>query len=200
MLNPDGVVVGNYRCSLSGADLNRQWIAPSARMYPEIHAVKSMMKKTLESREIAFYCDFHGHSRAKNAFMYGCQNNVKEKKLKERVFPLLFSKRCSEFSYEGSGFNIHKAKESTARVVLWREYQLINSFTLECSFLGPTRGHFKDSHFSIPMLLNLGRQFCETLLEYSNIERAEDSGKLMKRILKEIELGIKAQQQIPTSQ
>lgn len=23
MLNPDGVVVGNYRCSLSGADLNR---------------------------------------------------------------------------------------------------------------------------------------------------------------------------------
>jgi murein tripeptide amidase MpaA len=23
MLNPDGVVVGNYRCSLSGHDLNR---------------------------------------------------------------------------------------------------------------------------------------------------------------------------------
>ena len=25
MLNPDGVIVGNYRCSLSGLDLNRQW-------------------------------------------------------------------------------------------------------------------------------------------------------------------------------
>lgn len=23
MLNPDGVIVGNYRCSLSGMDLNR---------------------------------------------------------------------------------------------------------------------------------------------------------------------------------
>jgi murein tripeptide amidase MpaA len=23
MLNPDGVIVGNYRCSLSGLDLNR---------------------------------------------------------------------------------------------------------------------------------------------------------------------------------
>lgn len=23
MLNPDGVIVGNYRCSLSGVDLNR---------------------------------------------------------------------------------------------------------------------------------------------------------------------------------
>jgi len=25
MLNPDGVIVGNYRCSLAGLDLNRQW-------------------------------------------------------------------------------------------------------------------------------------------------------------------------------
>lgn len=24
MLNPDGVIVGNYRCSLAGSDLNRQ--------------------------------------------------------------------------------------------------------------------------------------------------------------------------------
>jgi murein tripeptide amidase MpaA len=25
MLNPDGVIFGNYRCSLLGCDLNRQW-------------------------------------------------------------------------------------------------------------------------------------------------------------------------------
>ena len=29
MLNPDGVINGNYRCSLAGCDLNRRWIAPS---------------------------------------------------------------------------------------------------------------------------------------------------------------------------
>jgi murein tripeptide amidase MpaA len=28
MMNPDGVIIGNYRCSLSLNDLNRQWIAP----------------------------------------------------------------------------------------------------------------------------------------------------------------------------
>ncbi len=27
-LNPDGVVCGNYRSSISGVDLNRQWIQP----------------------------------------------------------------------------------------------------------------------------------------------------------------------------
>ena len=28
MLNPDGVINGNYRCSLAGSDLNRRWKNP----------------------------------------------------------------------------------------------------------------------------------------------------------------------------
>ena len=30
MLNPDGVIHGNYRCDLAGNDLNRRWRNPSA--------------------------------------------------------------------------------------------------------------------------------------------------------------------------
>ena len=71
MLNPDGVIVGNYRCSLIGADLNRQWVGPSSKQYPVLYHTKLMMKKTLESRDIFFYCDFHGHSTKRNVFMYG---------------------------------------------------------------------------------------------------------------------------------
>jgi len=40
MLNPDGVIVGNYRCSLSGLDLNRQYAAPSVKAFPEVFAIK----------------------------------------------------------------------------------------------------------------------------------------------------------------
>jgi len=29
MLNPDGVIHGNYRCDLAGVDLNRRWRTPS---------------------------------------------------------------------------------------------------------------------------------------------------------------------------
>ena len=71
MLNPDGVIVGNYRCSLVGVDLNRQWIGSSAKLYPINYHTKLMMKKTQESREIHFFCDFHGHSTGRNVFMYG---------------------------------------------------------------------------------------------------------------------------------
>lgn len=72
MLNPDGVIVGNYRCSLAGLDLNRQWQNPSVKAAPEIAAMKEMVRKTLECRDVHLFVDIHGHSRAKNLFMYGC--------------------------------------------------------------------------------------------------------------------------------
>ena len=36
MLNPDGVIVGNYRCNLAGVDLNRTWDTPSRKLNPTI--------------------------------------------------------------------------------------------------------------------------------------------------------------------
>lgn len=29
MMNPDGVILGNYRCCVSGCDLNRVWEHPN---------------------------------------------------------------------------------------------------------------------------------------------------------------------------
>ncbi len=29
MINPDGVIHGNFRCDFSGVDLNRVWINPN---------------------------------------------------------------------------------------------------------------------------------------------------------------------------
>jgi hypothetical protein len=103
MLNPDGVIIGNYRCNNTGHDLNRQWAAPSGKLFPENFAVKAMMRKTIESREIYLYCDFHGHSRARNLFIYGCS---KDKKMKERIFPMLYAKKCENFNYENCSFAI----------------------------------------------------------------------------------------------
>jgi len=51
--------------------MNRQWIGSSSKFFPENYHIKLMMKRTLESREIFFYCDMHGHSNGRNAFMFG---------------------------------------------------------------------------------------------------------------------------------
>lgn len=43
MLNPDGVIHGNYRCSLVGSDLNRRWRNPSHLIHPTIFNCKNLI-------------------------------------------------------------------------------------------------------------------------------------------------------------
>lgn len=71
MINPDGVINGNYRCSLAGCDLNRRYKNPNKNLHPTIWHLKNMAKEFAYERPLALYCDLHGHSRRKNIFMYG---------------------------------------------------------------------------------------------------------------------------------
>ena len=43
MLNPDGVINGNYRCSLAGVDLNRRWSKPSSIWHPTIFSLNVLL-------------------------------------------------------------------------------------------------------------------------------------------------------------
>ena len=45
MLNPDGVIVGNYRCSLTGRDLNRNYKSLLKDSFPAVWHTKQMIKK-----------------------------------------------------------------------------------------------------------------------------------------------------------
>ena len=63
MLNPDGVINGNYRCSLAGCDLNRRWKTPSKVIHPTIYHVKKLVKQLHNERSVVLFCDLHGHSR-----------------------------------------------------------------------------------------------------------------------------------------
>ena len=48
MLNPDGVIVGNYRCSLAGRDLNRNYHSKLKDSYPTVCHTKAMVKKLVK--------------------------------------------------------------------------------------------------------------------------------------------------------
>jgi hypothetical protein len=71
MLNIDGVVNGNYRCSLVGSDLNRRWKAPLRLVHPVIYNFKEKIRTFKSNRTIDLITDFHGHSRKHNVFAYG---------------------------------------------------------------------------------------------------------------------------------
>eukprot|EP00826_Nyctotherus_ovalis_P030197 TRINITY_DN2401_c0_g4_i1.p1 TRINITY_DN2401_c0_g4~~TRINITY_DN2401_c0_g4_i1.p1 ORF type:complete len:269 (+),score=77.09 TRINITY_DN2401_c0_g4_i1:253-1059(+) len=100
MLNPDGVINGNYRCSLAGCDLNRRWKKPNQTLHPTIYQAKKMVLALSKERGVAFFCDLHGHSKKKDVFMYGC--NYEDDPARTRVFPLILSKLCPLFSFDKS--------------------------------------------------------------------------------------------------
>jgi hypothetical protein len=102
--------------------------------------------------------------------MYGCNVLAGPHKLKERIFPLMFSRIEENFSYDECNFIIQKTKESTARVVMSRNL-VQNSYTLECSFCGPTNGKYQDCQFNPPILKKMGHKFCLNMLQFQENTR-----------------------------
>lgn len=141
MINPDGVKYGNTRCSLLGVDLNRRWPEPVPHLHPEVYSVKKMIQGLHEKYGIFMICDIHSHAKKKNVFMYGCNSKKSDKISKEinnkaKIVPLLLSKHNSHFSLKDSHFKMDKSKESTARIVMFRQLGIVNSYTVETSFFG----------------------------------------------------------------
>ena len=166
MLNPDGVIYGNYRCSLLGVDLNRRWKEPNVHLHPTIFYAKAMISQLQEHHQVFLFCDVHGHSNKKDSFMYCCKTrglNLTEVKenIYIRLVPMLFSRRCEHFNYKNCNFNIEKIKETTGRVVVFREFGVLASFTLEISFFGGSCD--EAGVFDIQKLQEIGSFLCKTI-------------------------------------
>ncbi|KAH8606344.1 putative Zinc carboxypeptidase [Trypanosoma vivax] len=182
MLNPDGVVLGNHRCSIGGADLNRDYADPKPQTNPVVFSLKRLTQHFIkhESRSVALFADLHGHSRAKNFLMYGCARSngaVKNSKLAtkgaltptsgtsvvpnspanigkvatatspfspssmcvEKLLPILLSELTPSFSLQSCSFAVQRSKRFTGRVVMYRQFGIRMSYTLEATLMGGMR-------------------------------------------------------------
>lgn len=174
MLNPDGVIIGNYRCSLTGRDLNRNYKTVLKEAFPSIWHTREMVKKFMEEREVVLYCDLHGHSRKNNVFIYGCHNNgTPKRRFQEHIFPIILSRNAKDqFSYKSCKFKIQKSKQGTGRVVMWN-LGIMNSFTMEATFNGSTLNAKAGLHFSQRDLEQLGYLFLDSLLDYCDPDQTK---------------------------
>ena len=139
MLNPDGVIIGNYRCNLVGGDLNRRWPNPSRILHPTIYFTKKLVATYHKENQVVLFCDMNGHSRKRNVFMYGCvcgQNEINQHKNNNliKVLPYFLAQKNRLFSFADCKFANEKDKEATARYVMFKQFGIINSYTLESTF------------------------------------------------------------------
>ncbi|XP_064653277.1 cytosolic carboxypeptidase 1-like isoform X2 [Lineus longissimus] len=192
MLNPDGVVNGNHRCSLTAEDLNRRWLHPCPKLHPTIYHTKGLLQYLhMIGKNPLVYCDYHGHSRRKNTFLYGCSPSqswqtedvdnptVIGTKLEDvgyKTLPKILQNSAPCFSLSNCSNIVEKTKEGSARVVVWRQIRIVRSYTMESSYCGCDQGQYRGLHISTRELEEMGRKFAEALLKIKNTRsRPSDS-------------------------
>uniref|UniRef100_A0A3B4WBP4 tubulin-glutamate carboxypeptidase n=1 Tax=Seriola lalandi dorsalis TaxID=1841481 RepID=A0A3B4WBP4_SERLL len=196
MLNPDGVINGTNRCDLNSEDLNRQWCKPDPVLSPTIYHTKGFLYYlNCIGRPPLVFCDYHGHSRKKNVFLYGC--SVKETLwqsgsavdtvgLKEdpgyRTIPKALDRIAPAFSFNSCNYLVEKSRSATARVVVWREMGVLRSYTMESTYNGCDQGIYKGLQTGTRELQEMGMKFCHSLLSVTKDMKALYSRTLISNI------------------
>ncbi len=193
MLNPDGVVLGNSRYSMEGCDLNRCWGSPSERQHPAVYALKELLRRRVSAgHRVAVYCDLHGHSKLYGSFIYACHKAANSSICswtRSRQLPRILARRCPFFDYRQCRFRVEGEKTGTGRVVLWREFGVANSFTLETSVYA----------YSTPQGVGLGKGSRTPELEagkHGNEEDGEETSNRERRAQRNV-LAIKQFELVP---
>ncbi|CAH2102327.1 unnamed protein product [Euphydryas editha] len=163
-----------HRCGLTNEDLNRRWCKPSPVLHPSIYHTKGLIEYLVRvwKKPPLVYCDYHGHSRKKNVFFYGCAGAeswcsndrlVPDEPVKYLMLPALMHRISPAFALGSCSFRVERERESTARVTVWRHLGVTRSYTMEASFCGFDRGPFKGFHLNTQHLQGVGSDFCEAL-------------------------------------
>ncbi|XP_048513203.1 cytosolic carboxypeptidase 1-like isoform X2 [Athalia rosae] len=174
MLNIEGVVNGCNRHGLTNEDLNRRWSDPHPVLHPVIFHTKGLMEyctRVIRNPPQVFV-DYHGHSRRKNVFLFGCSQSGSwsaadraktDDPVQYLMLPHLMQKTCSAFALPLCSFKVERSKESTARVAVWRQLGVSRSYTMESSFCGCDQGALAGFHLDTEHLKEIGRDFCQAL-------------------------------------
>jgi len=166
MLNIDGVKLGNYRMNYLGLDLNRTWNESNILKNPTIFHIQKMLLKTLNSREIFLFCDFHGHSNKSNFFIYSCN----KKNPSEKIFNHIFKNENCLFDMKSCIDRINPQKIKTARAIVRNKFNIELSLCLESSI-----SNYKSTSgtnqilfpFKIESYKKIGNDFLVTLDKFS---------------------------------
>ncbi|XP_029675008.1 cytosolic carboxypeptidase 1-like isoform X2 [Formica exsecta] len=174
MLNIEGVVNGCNRYGLTNEDLNRRWSNPNQVYHPVIYHTKGLMEYCARvlQRPPHVFVDYHGHSRRKNVFLFGCSRSGSwsaadkakpDQPVQYLMLPHLMQRTSSAFALPLCSFKVERNKESTARVAVWRQLGVSRSYTMESSFCGCDQGTLAGLHLDTGHLKAIGTDFCQAL-------------------------------------
>lgn len=194
MINPDGVVFGNYRTSFLGRDMNRMFISDfenkeqcgeddeyddqdevekiDERLIPEIVSVRRLIHccQNMGQQRIIGFFDFHQHSKRKSIFMYGPQYPLHHSQYQwVRVLPKIIGNTSDMFRVHSCRFRNEDYKENCARMFIEREFGVIFSYCIECSQQAYIDKNRNIIDFNESNLLLFGKHLTQSLLTFGTL-------------------------------
>lgn len=97
ILNPDGVGRGHYRVDTNGINLNRCYLAPSAKKQPSIYAIRKIIMHLNSEKRFFAFLDLHAHAAKKGTFIYGNYTSELLKQIDTCLFPKILSLNSEDF-------------------------------------------------------------------------------------------------------
>lgn len=79
--------------------------------------------------------------------------------------------------------------------MIWKEFNVINSYTCESSFCGASSGEYSGVHFDPKIYAELGAKFCETLLDMINPKKFEEAKLILDKMYPKITVPIQEKPQ-----
>jgi len=133
-MNPDGSRRGHLRTNAVGANLNREWHAPTAERSPEVLCVRNAMDET----GVDFAMDVHGDEAIPANFLAGFEGIPSHSERQQRLFELFSEtlERISPDFQREQGYEIPapgQANMSMSTTQLAERYGCV-SMTLEMPF------------------------------------------------------------------
>ncbi|WP_244846672.1 M14-type cytosolic carboxypeptidase [Caballeronia sp. SL2Y3] len=133
-MNPDGSVLGNLRTNAAGANLNREWMEPSAERSPEVLVVRDAIRAT----GCDMFFDIHGDEAIPHVFVAGSEMlpAFTEQQAKEQKAFVQFFKQASPDFQDVHGYESGKYREDALKLAskyMSNEYKCL-SLTLEMPF------------------------------------------------------------------
>ena len=78
-------------------------------------------------------------------------------RLQERIFPRLLGEATEHFAPASCSYRVLRSKDTTGRVVVWKQLNVPHSFTLEASYISL---YLPVSPYDVPHAFTLEAAFC----------------------------------------
>ncbi|MDK2973592.1 MAG: hypothetical protein PWP23_3347 [Candidatus Sumerlaeota bacterium] len=179
MLNPDGVVAGNYRDNQAGVNLNRVWNNPSASTSPEVLAVTNRIDAWMAAgNRIDYFADLHSTSGASPHFAFHASSAIQPALYPT---PATYSADSKAFlallEEENPGFDAAKGSSGDTSEKLARQWITFKygvfAFTFEGGYNKVNHGPNASARITPQDHRDVGRALARALVRRFDLQPAE---------------------------